>query len=199
MDVQERKLRQEYADLKKKLEDPAIYSSKEYPALARRQGQLESLISLFDRKKGLSAQLKEAKSMSAEPELAELAAEEIKNLQLKLTEVKEELDEAMLAKDPNDERNAIVEIRAAAGGDEASLFAGDLYRMYSRWCERHGYKTELLNESPSEGGGFKEIIFMVHGAPNQTVRGSENAYKMLKYEAGVHRVQRVPATESQGR
>jgi len=190
MDVQERKLRQEYADLKKKLEDPAIYSSKEYPALARRQGQLESLISLFDRKKGLSAQLKEAKSMSAEPELAELAAEEIKNLQLKLTEVKEELDEAMLAKDPNDERNAIVEIRAAAGGDEASLFAGDLYRMYSRWCERHGYKTELLNESPSEAGGFKEITFMVHG---------KKAYKILKYEAGVHRVQRVPTTESQGR
>ncbi|KKW06631.1 MAG: Peptide chain release factor 1 [Parcubacteria group bacterium GW2011_GWA2_49_16] len=130
MDVQERKLRQEYADLKKKLEDPAIYSSKEYPALARRQGQLESLISLFDRKKSLSAQLQEAKSMSAEPELAELAAEEIKNLQIKLAEVEEQLSAAMLAKDPNDERNAIVEIRAAAGGDEASLFAGDLYRMY---------------------------------------------------------------------
>src|SRR3989338_8439350 len=120
MDVQERKLRQEYADLKKKLEDPAIYSSKEYPALARRQGQLESLISLFDRKKSLSAQLQEAKSMSAEAELAE---------------VEEQLSAAMLAKDPNDERNAIVEIRAAAGGDEASLFAGDLYRMYARFSE----------------------------------------------------------------
>ena len=190
MDVQERKLRQEYADLKKKLEDPAIYSSKEYPALARRQGQLESLISLFDRKKGLSAQLKEAKSMSAEPELAELAAEEIKNLQIKLAEVEEQLSAAMLAKDPNDERNAIVEIRAAAGGDEASLFAGDLYRMYARFCETHGYKTELLNESPSEAGGFKEIVFMIRG---------ERAYRLLKYEAGVHRVQRVPTTESQGR
>ena len=190
MEAKEQQLREEYQDLQARLQDPAIFSSKDYPTLARRQGQLESLISLFDRKKGLSAQLKEAKSMSAEPELAELAAEEIKNLQLKLTEVKEELDEAMLAKDPNDERNAIVEIRAAAGGDEASLFAGDLYRMYSRWCERHGYKTELLNESPSEAGGFKEITFMVHG---------KKAYKILKYEAGVHRVQRVPTTESQGR
>ena len=190
MEAKEQQLREEYQDLQARLQDPAIFSSKDYPTLARRQGQLESLISLFDRKKGLSAQLKEAKSMSAEPELAELAAEEIKNLQLKLTEVKEELDEAMLAKDPNDERNAIVEIRAAAGGDEASLFAGDLYRMYSRWCETHGYKTELLNESPSEAGGFKEITFMVHG---------KKAYKILKYEAGVHRVQRVPTTESQGR
>ena len=190
MDVQERKLRQEYADLKKKLEDPAIYSSKEYPALARRQGQLESLISLFDRKKSLSAQLQEAKSMSAEAELAELAAEEIKNLEAKLAEVEEQLSAAMLAKDPNDERNAIVEIRAAAGGDEASLFAGDLYRMYARFCETHGYKTELLNESPSEAGGFKEIVFMIRG---------ERAYRLLKYEAGVHRVQRVPTTESQGR
>ena len=190
MDVQERKLRQEYADLKKKLEDPAIYSSKEYPALARRQGQLESLISLFDRKKSLSAQLQEAKSMSAEAELAELAAEEIKNLEAKLAEVEEQLSAAMLAKDPNDERNAIVEIRAAAGGDEASLFAGDLYRMYARFCETHGYKSELLNESPSEAGGFKEIVFMIRG---------ERAYRLLKYEAGVHRVQRVPTTESQGR
>ena len=190
MDVQERKLRQEYADLKKKLEDPAIYSSKEYPALARRQGQLESLISLFDRKKSLIAQLQEAKSMSAEAELAELAAEEIKNLEAKLAEVEEQLSAAMLAKDPNDERNAIVEIRAAAGGDEASLFAGDLYRMYARFCETHGYKTELLNESPSEAGGFKEIVFMIRG---------ERAYRLLKYEAGVHRVQRVPTTESQGR
>src|SRR3990167_5651653 len=190
MEAKEQQLREEYQDLQARLQDPAIYSSKDYPTLARRQGQLESLISLFDRKKGLSAQLKEAKSMSAEPELAELAAEEIKNLQIKLAEVEEQLSAAMLAKDPNDERNAIVEIRAAAGGDEASLFAGDLYRMYARFSETHGYKSELLNESPSEAGGFKEIVFMVHG---------EKAYKMLKYEAGVHRVQRVPTTESQGR
>jgi peptide chain release factor 1 len=93
-------------------------------------------------------------------------------------------------KDPNDEKDAIVEIRAAAGGDEASLFAADLFRMYSRWIERHGYKVELLSESPSEVGGFKEIVFAVRG---------QEIYKQLKFEAGVHRVQRVPSTESQGR
>ena len=117
MEAKEQQLREEYQDLQARLQDPAIFSSKDYPTLARRQGQLESLISLFDRKKGLSAQLKEAKSMSAEPELAELAAEEIKNLRAKLAEVEEELSEAMLAKDSNDERDAIIEIRAAAGGD----------------------------------------------------------------------------------
>jgi peptide chain release factor 1 len=95
-----------------------------------------------------------------------------------------------MPKDPNDDRDCIVEIRAAAGGDEASLFAGELYRMYARWCETHNYKTELVSESPSEAGGFKEIVFEVHGA---------EAYHNLKFEAGVHRVQRVPVTESQGR
>jgi peptide chain release factor 1 len=123
-------------------------------------------------------------------ELAELARHEAQELRKQLTANEEALSDALLAKDPNDERDCIVEIRAAAGGDEASLFAGDLYRMYSRWCETHDYKTELISESPSEAGGFKEIIFMVHG---------ENAYKVLKFEAGVHRVQRIPVTESQGR
>src|SRR3990167_10407792 len=137
--------------------------------------------------------------MADDEDMAELAEKEITELNEKLSALDSQLSALLIPKDQNDERDAIVEIRAAAGGDESSLFAGDLYRMYSRWCETHGYKIELLNESPSDGGGFKEIIFMVHGAPNQTVRGSENAYKMLKYEAGVHRVQRVPATESQGR
>jgi len=157
------------------------------------------LLSLFDEKRNLNAQLAEAKSMADDEEMADLAKNEVEELVTKLGEVEGKLNESLMPMNPNDERDAIVEIRAAAGGDESSLFAGDLYRMYSRWCETHGYKIELLNESPSDGGGFKEIIFMVHGAPNQTVRGSENAYKMLKYEAGVHRVQRVPATESQGR
>jgi peptide chain release factor 1 len=123
-------------------------------------------------------------------ELAELARQEIGELETQIRLNEETLSETLLSKDPNDERDCIVEIRAAAGGDEASLFAGELYRMYSRWCETHGYKTELIGESPSEAGGFKEIIFMVHG---------DNSYKMLKFEAGVHRVQRIPVTESQGR
>ena len=95
-----------------------------------------------------------------------------------------------MPKDPNDEKDVIIEIRAAAGGDEFSLFAGDLFRMYSRWAENHGYKTELISESPNEVGGFKEVIFSVIGP---------DAYKNLKFEAGVHRVQRIPTTESQGR
>ncbi len=190
MDNKEQALREEYKQLQEKLQQPDIYSSKDYPALARRQGELETLIGLFDQKKDLSTQLEEAKKMTADEELAELAQKEISDLGEKLSTLNSQLTTLMLPKDANDQRDAIVEIRAAAGGDEASLFAGELYRMYSRWCELHKYKTELISESPSDGGGFKEIIFMVRG---------ENAYKMLKYEAGVHRVQRVPSTESQGR
>jgi peptide chain release factor 1 len=192
MQSQEPKLREEYADLKRKLEDPTIYSSKDYPTLARREAELAKVIDLFDQKNSLAAQLTQATSLAAgaDADLAELARAEVEELQTQATKNEEALAEALLPKDSNDERDCIVEIRAAAGGDEASLFAGELYRMYSRWCETHGYKIELINESPSEAGGFKEIIFMVRG---------EGAYKNLKFEAGVHRVQRVPVTESQGR
>jgi len=127
---------------------------------------------------------------SGNDELAELARLELAELEEKITANDIALAEALTPKDPNDEKDAIVEIRAAAGGDEASLFAADLYRMYSRWVERHGYKMELISESPSEVGGFKEIVFAVRG---------EDMYRQLKFEAGVHRVQRVPSTESQGR
>lgn len=190
MESKEKELRVEYEGLQKKLQDPSIFSSKDYPTLARRQGQLETIISLYDRKYSLSAQLAEAEAMAGDEELAELAGAEIKKLEAELVDVDEKLTEALLPKDPNDERDAIIEIRAAVGGDEASLFAGELYRMYARFSELHKYKIELISETPSDGGGFKEIIFMVR---------SENAYKMLKFEAGVHRVQRIPATESQGR
>lgn len=188
----EAELRQEYAVLKQRLEDPNIYSSKGYPGLARREGELSKIIDLFNEQKALNAQLNEARSMLAQSdeELIQLAKEEIEDLEAKLAATKERLTEALIPKDPNDERDCIVEIRAAAGGDEASLFAGDLYRMYIRWCEKNSYKTELISESPSEAGGFKEIIFEVHGP---------EAYKKLKFEAGVHRVQRIPVTESSGR
>jgi peptide chain release factor 1 len=151
--------------------------------------------------------LSEAQTMAggSDPDLAELAQSELSDLQERLTANSEQLSAALIPSDPNDERDAIIEIRAAAGGDEASLFAGELYRMYSRWCETHNYKTELISESPSDAGGFKEIVFMVRG--HSTLRDessgsdskSENAYKQLKFEAGVHRVQRIPVTESQGR
>lgn len=192
MENKEQSLREEYSNLKQQLEDPTIYSSKDYPKLARRIAEIEKYIGLFDEKSNLTSKLAEAKVMAGvnDAELAEMARDEVQELQTKIIDNDQALTEALLPKDPNDDRDCIVEIRAAAGGDEASLFAGELYRMYSRWCETHGYKTELISESPSDAGGFKEIIFMVRG---------ENSYKMLKFEAGVHRVQRIPVTESQGR
>jgi peptide chain release factor 1 len=192
MDNQEQTLRAEYKDLQAKLQDPGIYSSKDYPELAKRQSELDKLIALFDERKSLKAQLAEAQAMvnATDTDLAILARNEVDDLNYQMGENEAALSEALLLKDPNDGRDCIVEIRAAAGGDEASLFAGELYRMYSRWCETRGYKIELISESPSDAGGFKEIIFMVHG---------QQAYKYLKFEAGVHRVQRIPVTESQGR
>jgi peptide chain release factor 1 len=192
MEHQEKSLRDEYTALKVRLEEPGIYSSKEYPKLARRMSELEKIIGLFDERANLQKELADTREVlgSGDPDLAILARDEMESLNAKIANNEILLSEALLPKDPNDERDCIVEIRAAAGGDEASLFAGDLYRMYSRWCEKNSYKTELISESPSEAGGFKEIIFMVRG---------ENAYKNLKFEAGVHRVQRIPVTESQGR
>lgn len=190
--TQEEQIRSEYDQLKQRLADPAIYSSKQYPRLAKREAELAKLIELFDERRQLETQLSEARSLSLGPdsELAELARQETAALQDRQNQLKITLTELLTPKDPNDDKNCIVEIRAAAGGDEAALFAGDLYRMYVRWCEKNGYKTELDSESPSEAGGFKEIVFEVHG---------DEAYKKLKYEAGVHRVQRIPTTESSGR
>lgn len=201
MNSREQNLRDEYASLQTKLQDPAIYSQKDYPRLAKRQNELEAIIALLDKKQQLQQRLAEAQAMfeSNEPELASLIKEETDSLSRQIEETNAALVKALTPKNPNDERDAIIEIRGAAGGDESSLFAGELYRMYSRWCETHGYKTELVSENPSESGGYKEIIFEVHGAPNQAIRGGESAYKMLKFEAGVHRVQRVPVTESSGR
>lgn len=191
MNDKEESLRQELNDLQSKLQDPAIYSTKEYPKIAKRMSFLEDTISLFDRLNTLEKQKAQAEELEDKGgELAELATEELSEIETQLTKVNVELEEALTPKDPNDDRDIIVEIRAAAGGDEASLFAGDLYRMYTRWCETHNYKTELVSESPNEVGGYKEVIIAVRG---------EEPYRNLKFEAGVHRVQRIPTTESQGR
>ncbi len=191
MEEKERSIRTEFADITTRLADPNIYSSPSYPKLAKRRTWLERVVGLFDAKKQLLDEREQATQLaSGSDELAELAQLELAELELKIITNQDELAEALTPKDPNDEKDVIVEIRAAAGGDEASLFAADLYRMYIRWCERHSYKTELISESPSEVGGFKEIIFAVRG---------DDIYKQLKFEAGVHRVQRVPSTESQGR
>jgi peptide chain release factor 1 len=191
MEEKERQLRAEFADLEARLADPGTYSDPAYPKLAKRRTWLEQVVLLFDTKKQLVSEREQAAQLaSGSDELAELAQAELAELEAKIATNGDALAEALTPKDPNDEKDAVLEIRAAAGGDEASLFAADLYRMYSRWCERHGHKVELISESPSEVGGFKEIIFAVRG---------EDIYKQLKFEAGVHRVQRVPTTESQGR
>lgn len=192
MEQKEQNLRAELAELTAKLQDPAIFSDKSYPKLAKRQAGLERIMALFGEKHALAKAKAEAEEMAAsgDSELAELARSELTELSAKIAANEDTLNEALTPKDPNDERDVIIEIRAAAGGDESALFAGELYRMYIRWTETHNYKTELISESPSDAGGYKEIIFAVRG---------DVAYKHLKFEAGVHRVQRVPATESQGR
>lgn len=183
--------RTELTDIQAKLQDPGIFSSPEYPKLARRQSYLESTIALFDKLTTLREMLIGAQGLvGGDDELAELAAAEVADLEEQIEEVEQKLDEALTPKDPNDERDAIIEIRAGAGGDESSLFGGELYRMYARYAEMHNFKLELIDESASEAGGFKEIIFAVRGV---------DAYRTFKFEAGVHRVQRVPVTESQGR
>lgn len=201
MDQKETTLRAELAELKQTLADPGIYSDKNYPKLAKREKYLSDTVALFDKIKSLRTEITEtetlatdaedsAESEDEQAELEALANEELTRLRSQLEKAKQSLTEALTPKDPNDDRDVVIEIRAAAGGDEASLFGGDLYRMYVRWAERHGYKAELIEESPSEVGGYKEVIFALRG---------DDIYKQLKFEAGVHRVQRVPSTESQGR
>lgn len=192
MEAKEQALRQEYTDLQAKLEDPGVYSDKNYPRLAKRQSELERIVKLFDDRVKFQKEILEAKELgsSTDPEIATMAQEELTHLEAFADGVEAQLAEALTPKDPNDDRDAIIEIRAAAGGDEASLFAGELYRMYVRLAEIRGLKAEIISESPSEAGGYKEVIFAIRGS---------DAYRTYKFEAGVHRVQRVPATESQGR
>lgn len=191
MEEKAQNCRTELASLKTQLEDPGIFSTPEYPRIAKRMSELENLVGIFDEIKRLEKQKIEAKELAgSNDEMGELARMELEDLEPKLTELRANLQTLLVPKDPNDERNAIFEIRAAAGGDESSLFAAELYRMYTRYCELHQFKVELLNESPSEAGGFKEISFIVKG---------DAPFGTFKFEAGVHRVQRVPETESQGR
>ncbi|MBP7807097.1 peptide chain release factor 1 [Candidatus Saccharibacteria bacterium] len=191
MESKEKNLRHEYAELQKQLEDPAIYSDKNYPRLAKRQSELEHIVNLFDERAVLRSSFAQATELAqGGDELASMAQDEMQETEAKLAVIEARLAEALTEKDPNDDRDCIIEIRAAAGGDEAALFGGELYRMYVRLAETRGLKAELINESPSEAGGYKEIVFVIRGA---------DAYRTYKFEAGVHRVQRVPATESQGR
>ncbi len=192
MEDKESTLRKEYDDLQLRLQDSAIFSSKDYPKLAKRANELTELIALFDKQDELEKLAIDTLQLSQDkdPGITQLAIEELKTINKRSLEVLAQINNLLTDINPNDEKDAIIEIRAAAGGDESSLFAGELFRMYSHWAERKNYKTELVSESPSEARGYKEIIFEIHGP---------NVYKNLKFEAGVHRVQRVPVTESQGR
>lgn len=184
-------LQGEKTELTDFLARPDAFSDPEFATKNRRLLELDELIGLAKRRDELEKQISEANELAnGGDELADLAKEELPELETELTELNEKLFVMLTPKDPNDEKNVIVEIRAGAGGDEASLFATELYRMYLRWCEAHSFKTELMSESPNESGGYKEVIFEVKG---------DAPYSKLKFESGVHRVQRVPVTESQGR
>jgi peptide chain release factor 1 len=181
------------AELEKLMSEPNFYDdNRKAGELLREHRQLETLTKSWDEYRRVEQQIADNQDLikSGDEELAALAQEELPVLQKRQTELEGAVQLAILPPDPLEGRDVIMEIRAGTGGDEAALFAGDLFRMYSRYAEAHGWKLEPLESSPSEAGGFKEIVFKVSG---------EEVFSTLKYESGVHRVQRVPATEAQGR
>ena len=163
---------------------------KQFLALSREHSDVGQVASRFVRFTQREADLAAAHAMKSDPEMAEMAEEEITSAEAELQKLEAELQRMLLPKDPDDGRNAFMEIRAGTGGDESALFAGDLLRMYTRYAERKGWKTEIMSESQSELGGYKEVVLRIEG---------DNIYGQLKFESGGHRVQRVPATETQGR
>lgn len=187
-------LRQRYRDLTDRLADPAVLNDRDLlRKVAQEQSELGPLIDAADRLERVRAQLAEARGLidaGDEPELVELAEAEAPELEAEEERLEAELRRLLLPKDPLADRAAVVEIRAGTGGDEAGLFAADLYRMYNRYADGRGWSVELVDLSEGERGAYKEVVFIVRG---------RNAYGDLRHESGVHRVQRVPATESQGR
>ena len=182
-----------FDELTAQLSDPAVYQDMNaYKKITKEVAQLDPLVKSWRRLEDVSVELEEAKGLFEESdgELRELAREEVQMLTSERDELEAKIELLLLPKDPNDEKDIILEIRAGAGGEEAALFASDLFRMYSRFSERQKWRVELLSFSDSDNGGYKEVIASLSG---------DQVYSALKYEGGVHRVQRVPATESQGR
>lgn len=183
-----------YDELSQLLCDPNIASDpKKLREYSKEQSDLEDTVNAYREYKRVTSQLKDAKSMLEEKldeEMKEMVKLEISELSEQKEQLEERLKILLLPKDPNDEKNVIVEIRGAAGGDEAALFAGDLFKMYTRYAEMRGWKYEVIEATPNDVGGYKEIIFQING---------QGAYSRLKYESGAHRVQRIPVTESGGR
>ncbi|WP_204139352.1 peptide chain release factor 1 [Halomicronema sp. CCY15110] len=186
---------QTFHELTRRLADPDVACDPdEFQRIAKARSSLEETATTYETWKGLQEELVGAQEIlreaSGDPDLREMAAQEVADLQAQLEQLEERLKVLLLPKDPNDEKNIMLEVRAGAGGDEASIWAGDLVRMYSRYAESQSWRIKLLSESTADMGGFKEAILEIQG---------DSVYSKLKYESGVHRVQRVPVTEAGGR
>ncbi|NLK08860.1 MAG: peptide chain release factor 1 [Firmicutes bacterium] len=183
-----------YGEMTEELSNPALLNDPpRYAKVAKQHADLGEIVNIYEEYLRVDQELADANAMAEEDvdgEMRELIESEIEILETSKTELESQLQVLLLPKDPNDDKNVIIEIRAGAGGEEAALFAGDLFRQYNRFAERNGFQTELMSSSPTELGGFKEVIFMIEG---------KGAYSQLKFESGVHRVQRIPSTESGGR
>ena len=184
-------IKAKYDELQSELMKPETLSNvNKTTELSREIASLEETVTCYKRYLEVEQQIKEAKELSKDPELGEMARLELEELNAEYADLERRIEILLIPKDPNDGKNIIMEIRGAAGGDEANIFAGDLYRMYTRYAEKQGFKTEVINLVEGTAGGFAQVEFMIKGA---------NVYSKLKYESGSHRVQRVPETESQGR
>ncbi len=184
-------IEEKYKELETELHNPEVANDvKQMLKLNKELADLKEAYDAYQKLKKLENDLEEAREMTKDPELGEFAKEEINNLTEKKDKLESEIEVMLLPKDPNDDKNVIVEIRGAAGGDEANIFAGDLYRMYTKYAEKEGWKVDVLSEEHNDAGGFPLVEFMVKG---------DRVYSKLKYESGAHRVQRVPVTETQGR
>lgn len=184
-------MEERYEELGRQLGDPGLLSDqKKFQAVAKQHRDMEPTVDKFREYRKLRDAIAEAKVMLEDADMRAMAEEELAELEPKLPIVEEELKVMLLPKDPNDDKNVVVEVRAGTGGDEASLFAAEVFRMYLRFAEQHRWKVEILSESPSDVGGLKDVTAIFEG---------DRVYSQMKYESGVHRVQRVPATETQGR
>jgi peptide chain release factor 1 len=184
-------LERRYEELESLLADPAVIANQtEFRKYSREHADLSDLVAAFRRYKRVLAEIDDNRELLADPEMKEMAEEELRSLAEERERLEGEIKLLLLPKDPNDKKSVIVEIRAGTGGDESALFAGDLFRMYSRFADANRWRVEIISASESERGGFKEVVASVEG---------DAVYSKLKYESGTHRVQRVPETEAQGR
>ncbi|AMS31583.1 peptide chain release factor 1 [Betaproteobacteria bacterium UKL13-2] len=178
-------------EVDRQLEDPNVVSSMDnYRKITKEHAEIAPVVALYNEYRKSEDDVAAALEMAQDPEMRDFADEEIKASKIRLEEIELALQKALLPKDPNDDKNIFIEVRGGTGGDESALFAGDLFRMYTRYAERQGWQVEIISESQGEVGGYKEVIARIVG---------QGAYSRLKFESGGHRVQRVPATETQGR